>query len=208
MLVSFVLGSIHAFSVLLQPLEQSLTAPRSEVSLIYSLALVSLTIAVLVGHRLYSLVSSARLFLTVCCSAAIGVWLSKDATNLMQALVCYSLIFGFANGVGYGFSLQFSAQVMPHRKGFAMGAVTASYAFGAMLFVLILRDAVVDQGLSAALSRLAISLLCVGILSAALVMASGLRYQTHTDASETVRSSNGTRSRFTNGNDLCLSPFC
>ena len=42
-------------------------------------------------------------------------------------------MFGAANGLGYGYALQISAQANPRYKGFAMGLVTASYALGAVL---------------------------------------------------------------------------
>ena len=48
MLVTFVLGSVHAFSVLIVPLEQALGATRAEVSLIYSFALLALVAALAV----------------------------------------------------------------------------------------------------------------------------------------------------------------
>ena len=50
MLVTFVLGSVHAFSVFIVPLEILLELPRSEISLIYSFALVGITVSVLLGY--------------------------------------------------------------------------------------------------------------------------------------------------------------
>ena len=67
MLVTFVLGSVHAFSVFIAPLEALLGLPRSEVSLIYSLALVAITTAVLLGYRIYGLLHNSR-------SASRHVW--------------------------------------------------------------------------------------------------------------------------------------
>jgi OFA family oxalate/formate antiporter-like MFS transporter len=193
MVLSFVLGSIHAFSVLLESWEQLLSVPRGQASLIYSLALVSLTVAVLIGHRLYSLVSSASLFLLVCIVASLGVWLSIDATKIYQVWIFYSLMFGFANGLGYGFGLQFAAQAMPHRKGLAMGAVTASYALGAMLFVLLLREAVLDSGLTSALTRLAVGILVAGLFATILVFLSGMNYQSEASSPEPDTRSTGAR---------------
>ena len=66
MLVTFVLGSVHAFSVLLAPLEAKLGLPRAQISLVYSFALVAITLSVTVGYRIYAalaawwLVSSLR----------------------------------------------------------------------------------------------------------------------------------------------------
>ena len=55
MLVTFVLGSVHAFSVFVVSFEALLGLPRSEISLIYSLALVAITLSVLLGYRFYNL---------------------------------------------------------------------------------------------------------------------------------------------------------
>ena len=63
MLVTFVLGSVHAFSVFIAPLEALLRLPRAEISLIYSLALVALTVSVLVGYRIYHRLAPASLVL-------------------------------------------------------------------------------------------------------------------------------------------------
>ena len=53
-LLCFVLGSVHAFSVFLTPLETMFSVSRANVSLIYSLSLISLTISVLLGPKFYS----------------------------------------------------------------------------------------------------------------------------------------------------------
>jgi len=73
MLVTFVLGSVHAFSVFLVPLETLLQQPRSEISLIYSFALVALTLAVLLGYRIYGLLPAWLLVLCTCLLAAAGL---------------------------------------------------------------------------------------------------------------------------------------
>ena len=48
MLVTFVLGSVHAFSVFIVSLEALLDLARSQISLVYSLALVAITLAVII----------------------------------------------------------------------------------------------------------------------------------------------------------------
>ena len=53
-LLTGTLGSIHAFSVLIGPFGRSLGASQAEVGLIYSGALIALTVSVLFGHRLYN----------------------------------------------------------------------------------------------------------------------------------------------------------
>jgi flagellar motor component MotA len=47
-LLSAVLGSIHAFSILITPIEEKLDVDRARVSAVYSLGLVTLTASVLI----------------------------------------------------------------------------------------------------------------------------------------------------------------
>lgn len=104
-LMTLNLGSIHAFSVFVTPFEVLYDATRGQVSLIYSLALVCLTLAVLGGHRIYSAVPAHRIALIVCACAAVGLALAAVSESMAWTVFAYSLLFGSANGVGYGFSL-------------------------------------------------------------------------------------------------------
>jgi len=74
--VSTVLGSIHAFSVLIPGWESESGQSRAAISLAYSLALVSLTLAVLYGHYLYRCASASLIFLIVAIGSGAGLWLS------------------------------------------------------------------------------------------------------------------------------------
>jgi OFA family oxalate/formate antiporter-like MFS transporter len=132
-LVSMVLGSIHAFSVFLEHLETTFGSSRATVSLIYSFALVFLTIAVLFGPVVYSHLKPATIYVLVAFLGIIGTGLASVADGLELVWIGYSLVFGIANGLGYGFGLQFAARANPDHKGLAMGVVTAAYALGAVL---------------------------------------------------------------------------
>ncbi|MGB0847603.1 MAG: MFS transporter [Thiolinea sp.] len=161
MLLMVVLGSVHAFSVFLEPLETQFQASRSAVSLTYSFALMTLTTMVLFGHRLYGLLRPAMFMVLVCLLAAAGAGLAAIADRLSLVWLGYSLLFGAANGLGYGYALQISAQANPQYKGFAMGLVTASYALGAALAPWPLSAALTAFGFSGAMYTLALALLVV-----------------------------------------------
>jgi MFS transporter, OFA family, oxalate/formate antiporter len=143
MLLALVLGSVHAFSVFLEPLESQFGATRSSVSLTYSLALACLTVGVLFGHRVYAHLSPPVLAAIICLVAAIGCAVAARADTLAVFWLGYSVLFGGANGLGYGFALQSAGQTNPKQKGLAMGLVTACYAIGAVIapvmFELLLR---------------------------------------------------------------------
>jgi len=178
-LVSMVLGSIHAFSVFLAPLETQFSALRSVISLTYSLALVALTLAVLFAPRIYHRCSAARFMLMACIMAAIGAVVAGTANSLMLVWLGYSLIFGVANGLGYGFGLQISAQANPGREGLAMGVVTAAYALGAVLSPPLFDAATRVHGFQGAMFYLALALLGAGVISAVLMKRANARFQSH-----------------------------
>ena len=176
MLVTFVLGSVHAFSVFLQPLETSLQLPRSDISLVYSIALVSITLAVTVGYRFYGALAPGWLVSITGLVAAGGLWLAADAESWWQLVLGYSLGFGFANGVGYGYCLQLAGLVMAERRGMAMGAVTAAYAVGSILFARLFAWRIEIASVGSALSWLALAVLCACVLAALVMYRAGARY--------------------------------
>ncbi len=171
-----VLGSIHAFSVFLQPLEKLLAADRAQISLIYSGALLCLTVSVLFGHRIYPRLPAAALALATCIAAAVGVAIAGQSQMLWLTALGYSVIFGSANGVGYGFALQISAQAMPTRRGLAMGTVTACYALGATLAPFVFGYALARGGIAAAMGTAALILLLAGVIAWVLLYQSRARF--------------------------------
>jgi len=173
-LLSGALGSVHAFSVFIAPLERALGTTRSEVSLIYSLAIVSLTLVMLVGHAAHSRIAPPVLALSTCFVAAAGLLAAGWTGRYVGFLVGYGLLFGGANGMGYGYALHLAVRAMPVRVGFGMGAVTAAYALGATIFAKIFALLIAASGMFAALAGLAVVLVVVGVSAALLLFCAGL----------------------------------
>ena len=182
-LLSLVLGSVHAFSVFLEPLEARFNASRSATSLTYSLALVSLTLAVLFGHRIFSRWPAGLLVAGVCLLASSGALTAAYAPSLTVVWLGYSLLFGAANGLGYGFGLQIAAQANPGREGIAMGIVTACYALGAAVSPALFTWAMSLGGFSAAMLGLSAALLATAPVSAALMVKADARFSAAADDS-------------------------
>lgn len=108
-ILAAVLGSVHAFSVFLAPLEAGFGASRAAVSLTYSLALVALTLAVLLGHRIYARWRASTFVTGVALIAAAGALIAAYSPTLTILWIGYGVLFGAANGLGYGFGLQIAA---------------------------------------------------------------------------------------------------
>lgn len=182
-LLCLALGTVHAFSVLLTPLEQQFATSRGAVSLTYSIALVCLTGAVLFGPRLFHRVQAPHLMLGAALVAAAGAVLSAFAPGLWVVWLGYGLVFGAANGIGYGYGLQLSAAAAPGREGLAMGVVTACYAIGAALAPAALLWALSHGGVAAAMLGLASVLAAIGIAAALILRQCDLRLPAPVSAS-------------------------
>ncbi|MGI9436699.1 MAG: hypothetical protein ACR2Q4_18035, partial [Geminicoccaceae bacterium] len=165
MLLSTSLGSIHAFSVLLEPFERQLGASRAEIAFAYSLSLGALTLAVLIGHRIYRSTPPAVLAALTCIAAACGLIISALAAHPSGLWLGYGLIFGFANGVGYGYALYMTNQAVERHRGLAMGSVTAIYAIGASGFAKLFEHWGGSVGSDGALLRLSLTILMFGAIA-------------------------------------------
>lgn len=174
--ISCVLGSIHAFSIFLRPLESAFGASRSAVSLTYSLALIALTLGVLLGHRLYRALPAGWTVLLIGALAAAGTAVGAAADSLAVLWLGYSLVFGFANGLGYGYSLHVAGQAFPGREGTFMGIATATYALGAALTPPLLSPSLQEGAVSGALLLLSAALVCVSLAAALLLKLSGFAF--------------------------------
>lgn len=178
------LGTVHGFSVFLAPLEARLSLGRGLISLTYSLALVAITASVLLGPRLYGQATPRVIASIAGLAAALGVLIAGYAPSIALLWLGYSVIFGAANGLGYGFSLQFAAQTSPGREGLAMGIVTAAYALGAALSPGMFERALAYGGFQAAMTALAMAL----VLCAALTVLAYGRTPSHFPARPALRS--------------------
>ncbi|MEH6647649.1 MFS transporter [Sulfitobacter sp.] len=149
---------------------------RATVSLIYSFSLVFLTTAVWFGPAVYSRLQPATIYIWVALLGAVGAGIAGTGSSVETVLIGYSLIFGIANGLGYGFGLQFAARANPDHSGLAMGVVTAAYALGAVLAPYGFEVALAFGGFVSAMTALGSAVIFVGIGAPVLVARSGVQY--------------------------------
>ena len=168
-LLSGVLGSIHAYSLFIESFESDLGVGRGGAGAPYSVALASLTLAVLVSHRLFRLVPGPLVVLIASGGAAGGLLLAASANSLAGVVLGYGIVFGAFNGLGYAFSLQRASESNPDRRGFALGLVTAAYALGGASTALVLDKHVAASGATSALRWLALAIAVTGIVTSALL---------------------------------------
>lgn len=129
-LVMFSLGTFYAWSVFVRPLEAEFGASRSAVSLVFSLGTVAFTIGMLLGPRILGRLSPARAAAVALTLAGLGLALSASLWSLTVVMAGYGGLFGFANGLGYGLSLQVVNRELPQRRGMMTGIAVATYTLG------------------------------------------------------------------------------
>ena len=116
-------GSIHAYGVLLAPIEQWRGLNRSMASLGYSTAIVCLTAGVYIRGGWARAISPRRMLVISGVLAMAGLALAASGAGAAALLIGYGVMFGLANGVCYSLSLTLSAEAMPAREGVGMGSV-------------------------------------------------------------------------------------
>jgi len=137
LLITFCMGTVHAFSTLIHNIELQSHVGRMASSLVYSTALINVTLAVYLGHILYRKFSPKTLISLIAMLPIIGLFFSSSG-SWVGWIVGYGIFFGFSSGLGYGLSLYIVSSVTKKKKlGFALGLVTACYAFGAVIFSMI-----------------------------------------------------------------------
>ena len=133
LLVCLCFGSIHAYGVLLVPIERWLGTGRTTASFGYSTAVAALTAGVYLSGRLETTLPPRRLLVACGSIAALGLLIAGGSSSVAGLLVGFGLMFGLANGVAYAASLVLAAGAMPGRAAQAMGLATAAYGLGAVL---------------------------------------------------------------------------
>jgi OFA family oxalate/formate antiporter-like MFS transporter len=157
-LVMFSLGTFYAWSVFVQPLEEEFGASRSAVSLVFSLGTVAFTIGMLFGPRCLRGLSAGQAAGVALALAAMGLALSSSLWSLPVVMAGYGGLFGFANGLGYGLSLQVVNRELPHRRGMMTGIAVATYTLGSAAIAPGLEQVIAAWGLASGFLALAILL--------------------------------------------------
>ncbi|HET7670045.1 MAG TPA: MFS transporter [Burkholderiales bacterium] len=173
--VNLPFGTLYAFSVFLKPMESLLGASRAEMSFVFGLATVTLTVGMNVASQLYRRLPAPLLAVACALASGAGLWLAASATSFAQFALGYGVLFGPGAGVLFILAQQAVNQTVVSRRGLANGYVVSLYPLGAMLGAPILGWAIGAFGVRAALAGLAVVLIAAGAVFALLIGAAAIR---------------------------------
>jgi OFA family oxalate/formate antiporter-like MFS transporter len=162
-------GSIYAFSVFLRPMELLLGVGRTELSLVFGLATVTLTLGMNVAPRLYRTVPPATLLLASGGAGALGLALTAVASGFAELVLGYGVLFGLGAGIAFTLLQQSANQVPVGNRGLLNGYIVSLYPLGAMIGVPLLGASLAAWGLRVTIGLLAAVLLSGGIAAALLL---------------------------------------
>jgi MFS transporter, OFA family, oxalate/formate antiporter len=170
------IGALYAWSVFVAPLESALGASRSAISAVFSLAVAAFTLGMLGGARLYAYARPAGFALATLALAAGGFALAGWGRSIVAVAAGLGGLFGCANGLGYGFSLQMVQQALPHRRGLITGMAVATYTVGSAAFALLFAWSIDAFGLVSTFYATALYMLAIGALAWLLLKAAGVDF--------------------------------
>ena len=168
-------GTIYAFSVFLKPVEALLGVSRTQMSVVFGLATITLTLGMLIGPRLYRSVAPAVLVLGSCLGSVAGLITMANASGFAQLLIGYGLMYGIGGGICFVLAQQAVNQTAESASGLVNGYLVALYPLGAMLGAPLFGWAIGAYGLRATLYGLAATILLAGTIAAVILQAVNIR---------------------------------
>jgi MFS family permease len=173
--VNLPFGTLYAFSVFLKPMEALLGATRAEMSFVFGLATVTLTVGMNFAPQLYRRVSPAALAVACGLSSGAGLWLSASASSFVQFALGYGVLFGPGAGVMFIVGQQAVNQTVVRARGLANGYVVSLYPLGAMLGAPVFGWSIEAFGVRPTLGGLAVVVLATCAITAVLLRAAGIQ---------------------------------
>ena len=173
--VNLPFGTLYAFSVFLKPIEALLGTTRAEMSFVFGLATVTLTLGMNFAPRLYRRLAPATLALVCGVSSAAGLWLAASASSFAQFALGYGVLFGPGAGVLFIVAQQAVNQTVTTSRGLANGYVVSLYPLGAMLGAPLFGWSIQAFGVRSTLAGLGLAVLLACGFAAALWRATATR---------------------------------
>lgn len=175
-------GTIYAFSVFLGPMEALLGVSRAQLSFVFGLATVTLTVGMNLAPKLYRVVRPSWLVLACGACSAAGLALTAGADGLAQLVAGYGVLYGLGAGVAFTTAQQAANAAMTKPSGAVNGFIVSLYPLGAMIGAPVFGWAIGEFGLRATLGGLGATVLtaCAGAALMLRAAASDLRSAPHT----------------------------
>jgi MFS family permease len=164
------MGTVYAWSVFRQPLEQALGLGATQSMLPYTAALLCFALLMPAGGQLLPRLGPRPLMLLGGGVMALGYLLASRSQSIGQLVLTYGVIVGSGVGLAYGVPLAVAARWFPERQGLAMGLVVLGFGLSPLITAPLAHRLIASLGTSATLQLLGLAFLVL-MVSVAMAMA-------------------------------------
>jgi OFA family oxalate/formate antiporter-like MFS transporter len=133
-LMNLALGSLYAWSVFVQPLEQEFKWTRRETSWVYTIAVVSFALTFILAGRLQDTRGPRLCAFLGGLFVSAGFFLASFTTSLVTLYVFFGFIVGVGNGFGYSTPMPVASKWFPDKRGLIVGLMVGAYGAGQAIF--------------------------------------------------------------------------
>lgn len=172
------LGSLYAFSVFLKPLEAMLGLSRADLAFVFAVASAGFGAGMNLAPHLFGIASAPMLVLACATASTLGIALAASAGGLAQLAIGYGVLFGAGGGAAYILVQQAVNLTVTRRHGLVNGYIVALYPAGAMIAAPLFGWSIREFGVRATLGGFAVVLAVTGLISAWLIVQSGVTLAT------------------------------
>ncbi|MDW7675334.1 MAG: OFA family MFS transporter [Bacillota bacterium] len=168
-LIQLCLGAIYAWGVFLNPIMSDFGWSKTEVSVAFTIFLVSYAGATLVGGRWQDEVGPRRVATVGGILLGLGYYLASFTQSLPWLYITYGFIGGTGVGLGYVCPIATCVKWFPDKRGMATGLSVAGFGAGALIFAPVATRIIETFHWRTAFSSLGILFVVVVVLAAQIL---------------------------------------
>ena len=142
-LMNLALGVIYAWSVFVAPFEEQFQWTRTEVSVVFTIAIWSVGSWFVVAGFLQDRFGPRRVAAAGGILYALGFFLASYTDSLIWLYITFGAIAGAGNGFGYAIPIPVCSKWFPDRRGLAVGLVVGGYGAGSGIYGPLAREVLI-----------------------------------------------------------------
>ena len=142
-LMNLALGVIYAWSVFVAPFEEQFQWTRTEVSVVFTIAILSVGSWFVVAGFLQDRFGPRRVAAAGGILYALGFFLASYTDSLIWLYITFGAIAGAGNGFGYAIPIPVCSKWFPDRRGLAVGLVVGGYGAGSGIYGPLAREVLI-----------------------------------------------------------------
>ena len=144
-LMNLALGVIYAWSVFVAPFGDEFDWNRTQVSVVFTIAILSIGSWFVVAGFLQDRFGPRRVAAFGGVLYALGFFLASQTESLIWLYVTFGALAGAGNGFGYAIPIPVCSKWFPDRRGLAVGLVVGGYGAGSGVYGPLAREVLIPS---------------------------------------------------------------